>query len=404
MSIVLAIMGFMTGGLLTIFPAMINHEKHIETKKKLEVIRVAMESYMARNGRLPLPSNIKLAIDDGGYGEGGVDDNGGRLMSAIVKRTVTTEFPPDDGSREWAVAYYCRGMTNHGACVEGETNNLNNGIKKMNWEIGIFLDLNCRSCVENVACENSELRTTCLNYKINDVKLLKDTIRAALAGPKQVDVEADVAYVGSLPNYNLKLENKYSYDGWGNKFVYVVSENITDEVVGDEWDHGVDINGKYVYAVISAGKNQGYSYSYRGNSEPRHTSGQNIGLDDKKNSFNYMEGGVVVENNGDPKFDDIIIFETFENILRRSGLFNVQCRISIEAKGINCGESNLFFHNGLPLSLPYKNRFYSVEAKTIDEEIDGIKTRRLKRCVVECSEYGKVVVYPNYIEVGVVVE
>jgi hypothetical protein len=157
--------------------------------------------------------------------------------------------------------------------------------------------------------------------------------------------------------------------------------------------------------VISAGRNQGYSYSRKGGDEPHHTSTSNVTATDKQNSYDYMEAGVVVENSTDPNFDDLMILENLENMVKRSNLSDLNCSVTINATGTNCGEDNTFFKSiGETISLSYKGRYYSTEYKTIDQPAPGGITRRLKYCVIECGEYGKITIYPSYAEVGFIEE
>jgi prepilin-type N-terminal cleavage/methylation domain-containing protein len=379
LTIVLMVMGFMTIGSVTVSTAVLNYEKHIGTKKKLEIIRIAMEGYLTRHERLPRPANIKLAVTDIGYGQEADDD-----MIRVV------EYGNLYGSYDWKKT---PGVYD---CMNYETKTHTCELK---FRIGDY----CRDFSTRSDCKNCCWRGSIESWTAA-INIVNAEILAELNGEAS---NSFIELIGAVPTEVLGLESKYLHDDWGNKFVYAVTEYITNKstlkesFIKNKWQG--QINGKYVYVVISAGKNQGYSYSRNG--MLHHISTPDVGDDDKQNSYDDMKAGIIVENSANSKFDDIMLLQNLENILEKTNIFrNVECSMKINSSGSNCGETNIFFKNIGEIILSYKEKYYSTEIMTIDQVVADGKIRKLKHCIIECGDYGKAIIYPNYTEVGIIRE
>ncbi len=100
-------------------------------------------------------------------------------------------------------------------------------------------------------------------------------------------------YYGSVPARDLELIDSYVFDGWGNKFSYVINRNA--------------INLKNLYHIISHGKNGFFSYNKFGIQEI--DSSNIIELNNSNISTNY-------NNFNDAESDDLIISKTKISFLR----------------------------------------------------------------------------------------
>ena len=207
-------------------------------------------------------------------------------------------------------------------------------------------------------------------------------------------------YIGTIPVDDLEMQRIENSDGWTNKFTYVV---VKDFVKKDGYLKTVPtdqlINNAFSYAIISAGKNKYYSYNFRGSIESRNST---LSEQDRANSYAYITNNTINEGWGEGVFDDFVLLKSVNTIKQDLGMFDSICEINtadLESKiDVKCGtEYNL---NLTHTQLSFGEKMYSndiFETKTIIED-DGsskeIKTK-LKNCIIECSKYGRIIVYPH---------
>jgi type II secretory pathway pseudopilin PulG len=257
-SIMMLIIGFMMSSFISSMPIKINNENNITTKKKLKAIERMIDYYISVNDKLPCPASIKLIITDPDYGVENCD------YSNIVSGSVDSGDGGKGGGNDTGIRYVVYDSSKYSGSGGGSK-------------------------------------------------------------------EGNVAIVGAVPTEALGLQSTYSYDGWGSKFVYVVPvgytenrgsflSNISEKKKTLNNNNDVSrspvklINGRYIYAVISPGKNRGFSYFYK-SSDVRHANvnysgdgkgsgsstgdiGPRVMEDDKRNSYNYMESRSNITGNG----------------------------------------------------------------------------------------------------------
>lgn len=211
---------------------------------------------------------------------------------------------------------------------------------------------------------------------------------------------SDNVYIGTIPVDDLEMQRIENSDGWTNKFTYVV---VKDFVKKDGYLKAVSpdklINNMFSYAIISAGQNKYYSYNFRGTTETRNST---LSEKDKSNSYNYIVNNTINEGWGEKAFDDFVLLKSINTIKQDLGMFDTICEVSftdLESKiDEKCGtEYNV---SSAYTQLSFGEKIYSddiFETKTITED-DGstkeVKTK-LKNCIVECSKYGRIIVYPH---------
>lgn len=207
-------------------------------------------------------------------------------------------------------------------------------------------------------------------------------------------------YIGTIPADDLEIQKNEIADGWFNKYTYIV---VKDFVKKDNYLQSPTkdklINNKFVYAIISAGRNQYYSYDFSGNKELKSSIPNEK---DKENSYNYITNNTINEGWGDTDFDDFVLLKSIDIIKQDLNIFDSVCKIDItdldDEIDEKCGTEYTISTTSTQLN--YGEKIYSddiFEKKTITED-DGtskeIKTK-LKNCVIECSKYGRVIVYPH---------
>lgn len=204
--------------------------------------------------------------------------------------------------------------------------------------------------------------------------------------------------VGSLPIDALNLESKFSYDGWKNKFVYAVVKeyaNNKNNLYINNIENAKLINNKYIYSVVSTGRNQHYAYYYKSNKMQKGIKIDTVG---KSNSYDEMKNNTIIDISDDKDFDDIIILQNKENLLQNLDKFDQMCIIDINnvlMESDSCGSGYMFSD---VKSLKYKEKLYSnnvnIISKTIDVGDGEIKTiKKIKQCIIECTNYGRVIAY-----------
>lgn len=207
-------------------------------------------------------------------------------------------------------------------------------------------------------------------------------------------------YIGTIPTDDLKIQRIENSDGWINKFTYVV---VKDFVKKDSYLQSPTedrlINNKFTYAIISAGKNRYYSYNFRGTTELKNST---LSEKDKANSYNYIVNNTINEGWGEKNFDDFVLLKNINTIKQDLGIFDIICEINttdLDSKiDEKCGTEYVISITNTQLN--YGEKIYSddiFETKTITED-DGttkVVKAKLKNCIIECSKYGRLIVYPH---------
>ena len=210
-------------------------------------------------------------------------------------------------------------------------------------------------------------------------------------------------YIGTIPVDDLEIQKNDATDGWSNKYTYVV---VKDFIKKDNYLKTISsdklINDKFAYAIISTGRNQYYSYNFNGDKELKNST---LSEKDKENSYAYITNNKINEGWGDADFDDFVLTKSINIMKQNLGIFDSICEIdstNIESQiDTKCGTE--YVMSSIDTQLNYGGKIYSddiYETKTITNE-EGIEKEvkvKLKNCVIECSKYGKLIVYLNITE------
>lgn len=217
-------------------------------------------------------------------------------------------------------------------------------------------------------------------------------------------LNTNTVLVGALPTKALNLENSYSYDGWGNKFVYAVVEQYTGSrdnlynnkpKYNEKGENANLINGKFVYSITSNGRNRFFSYYYKGTKAQKEMESA---TEDIQNSFDKMKDNKIIDLSENEGFDDIVILKNRENLLQQINKFDQNCIIKI-SDILSEGNCNGFNFNQEEYNLKYREKIYSINGFTMKETItdsDGDEMEKIsgiKRCIIECTDYGKAIAY-----------
>ena len=179
-----------------------------------------------------------------------------------------------------------------------------------------------------------------------------------------VDAIVDNVYIGSIPYVTLNIPVEVSIDGWGNKFLYAVSQYLTDPATyspPNQDPYGViDIKVPHVtlgtpvsktiyidgmptikatpFVVLSHGENSVGAYNLSGKKRP--CSGSNAGLD----LFNCGNTGVFYNYSqyrslvfGANYFDDNILVTSNNMRIDRWGYSNVVSKSIYNTANSNVG-------------------------------------------------------------------
>lgn len=203
----------------------------------------------------------------------------------------------------------------------------------------------------------------------------------------------DGVLIGAIPADDLGIDKKDLADAWNNKITYFVVENYTNSNNFMNYTEDDDlINNKFAYAVISASSNRNSAYPYTS------TSAKNVDKTeyDYDNSYDGFNGNLVFD-----EVDDIMTLRTKTNIIQSLALYDMKCNIDFSSIKTEitekCGSS--YFSSVSNATLNYGEKELSSEdeytAKTITQPDGTQKTiyTQLKKCVVECSKYGRPVIY-----------
>ncbi len=199
--------------------------------------------------------------------------------------------------------------------------------------------------------------------------------------------------IGTIPSDTLEIRKDILADAWGNKFVYIVSSDLTDSDFFYSNQKTTNlINDKFAFSIISMGPDKANSYSYSATS----VKNKDISVDDYANSYNGFEKNLIFND-----VDDIILIKTKEDLTHELYIKDLTCYIKendIRSKiELNCGSS--YFSNTISTVLQYKEKKISSEENYTKKQItmpdDTTKEiyTELKQCIIECSDYGNPIVY-----------
>lgn len=217
-------------------------------------------------------------------------------------------------------------------------------------------------------------------------------------------------YIGMLPAIDLDLSPEYAYDAYGNKLVYIVNSNCTNENGILKCDTSEDnlikvntnntITNNVVFAIISNGLNRKYSYNINSSTQNIPKNGN---LMEKCNSHDYFGNNGTCSNtiynkiHNNKDFDDKIIFGSQNFIMAKLNMYDVGCISNIDATKIldNC---NIEYDD---LTFPTINPYIKYR-QIIESEEYTIGLKKYK-CVIECGPFGKISYY-NYITKTIIEE
>ena len=200
--------------------------------------------------------------------------------------------------------------------------------------------------------------------------------------------------IGTIPSDTLKIKKDILADAWGNKFVYIVSADLTDDSFFYSNRISNDlINNKFAYSIISMGPDKANSYPYSSTS----VKNKNTSTTDYPNSYSGFNKDLVFND-----VDDIMTIKTKEDLIQELYIKDLNCYVLDDniRDDINseCGSS--YFSNNINITLRYKEKMISSEENYTEKTItmpDGDTTKdiytELKQCIIECSDYGHPIVY-----------
>lgn len=207
--------------------------------------------------------------------------------------------------------------------------------------------------------------------------------------------EVDGILIGTIPTDTLNINNKDLADGWNDKLIYFVSKNYTDKDAFMQNSEGVNlVDDKFAYVIVSSGPNRNSAYPYYSANIMKNNDTSN---NDYKNSYDGFNNNLVYD-----EVDDIIYTYTKSNILQNLGLYDLDCYIEYE----NLSEEINNNCSGYDYFDPFSSRYVSYGDKYISPNEDYIEKTiyqpdgssktiytHLKKCIIECSRYGRPVVY-----------
>ena len=207
--------------------------------------------------------------------------------------------------------------------------------------------------------------------------------------------EVDGILVGTIPAKDLGLNNKAVADAWQNKLIYMVVKDYTDEnYFMRKSESSSLISNKFAYLIISASSNGNAAYPYNSTTARKtDTNG-----DDYKNSYDGFNNDIVYEG-----VDDIIRTNTKSNIFQNLELFDIDCYINYSdlTSEINdkCGGDD-YFNAFAERYLSYGEKYISPNEDYIEKVVNineagdtKVIYTHVKECIIECSKYGRPVVY-----------
>lgn len=173
---------------------------------------------------------------------------------------------------------------------------------------------------------------------------------------------------GVIPVTTLQLPDDFMFDGWGNRFTYVVDmrfinnkltndSTIDDDCIGgtcfidtDDGDitindgNGAIITNSAIYVIISHGENGHGAFTKNGSAtrinyyktdtrfsdvDSDELENSHLALDSSNTSYNNIfVSKPYIKNVGNSYFDDILTFKTKLNIIKDSGVnyYDSDCR------------------------------------------------------------------------------
>lgn len=125
--------------------------------------------------------------------------------------------------------------------------------------------------------------------------------------------------IGAIPFRSLNLSAQYGVDGWGNRFIYAVTERLTQDDLFDNNHGGIKINdsasgnmlsteGTALYAVISTGNDGKGAYNAQGGLKGGGCSGSGIDLENCDMDATFV---TTERSSGTVYYDDLISYKTF---------------------------------------------------------------------------------------------
>ena len=205
--------------------------------------------------------------------------------------------------------------------------------------------------------------------------------------------EVDGVLIGAIPADTLKINDNDLADAWNDKLIYMVSKNYTDNFMKNYEDTTL-VDNKFAYVIVSSGPDRNYAYPYQSSSV---TKNSNTSANDYKNSYDGFNNNLEYDD-----IDDIIYTYTAGSILQSLGLYNLDCYIdygNLEDEINNNCSGYDYFDSFSGRYISYGEKYISPSEDYIEKTIyqpDGSSKTiytHLKKCIIECSKYGRPVVY-----------
>ncbi len=162
------------------------------------------------------------------------------------------------------------------------------------------------------------LATSDVNYGLpagtgvcNTATVPAGTVRDATTATEEVRI-------GMVPTRTLNLPDDYGYDAWGSRFIYAVTESMTDTATYDAQNSAVEITGNptpAAFVVVSVGKDKEGGYSVAGGAGPAcNAMGSQIDIencDDDRTFTNALQSSADNAN----YYDDYISFKNLDTMV-----------------------------------------------------------------------------------------
>ncbi len=193
---------------------------------------------------------------------------------------------------------------------------------------------------------SSTLITTDVNYGV------ESGVAGTCSGTTSSDATANDIRYGAVPVKTLGLNYEFAGDGFGNKFSYIVSKELTqafvagsilglegrdisviDNITVKETVSNSNITTIAAYVILSHGANGYGAYNINGST---HVTGSGVNDEDDNEDIAAFNDTFVVSSS-DSNFDDVLVYSLKEDILK--GAFGVNATIcnSITYDPPTCG-------------------------------------------------------------------
>lgn len=157
------------------------------------------------------------------------------------------------------------------------------------------------------------------------------------------DVDEPDIRMGAVPVRELGLDNKYAFDAWGSRFLYVVTEDVVNGIDTDSGgislidDSGTEVPDAAIYIVLTHGSDAKGAYNFDG--ALRKACGSAGGKDEENCDMDDRVFNLASFNDGDIAanwFDDLVGFGTAKSDILGSVTDNLPCYYSSTDGKVHC--------------------------------------------------------------------